>query len=227
MSTKRRVNHKFFSTWNPAMAYVLGFFVADGTLTYTKRGGKYIGFHITDRALLFEIRTLMESTHKIATRNRGGNSKPGYRLQIGSINLCNDIARFGFTPNKSKTVRLPSIPRAYVGEFTRGYFDGDGCVYFNILHTKDRKSTRPVFQVKFTSGSKNFLKDLLELLRKHGVNGGFIVTKRRGFELAFSHKDGLAIYRLMYNNTPTCDVHLKRKKKIFDRAFHIMYGMRT
>ena len=37
--------------------------------------------------------------------------------------------KFGLTPKKSHTMKLPDIPDAYFFHFVRGYFDGDGGVY--------------------------------------------------------------------------------------------------
>lgn len=208
------------------MAYVLGFFAADGTMTTNKYGSQYIAFHITDLVLLESVRELMGSNHKIATRVRGGRCKLGYRVQIGSRELYGDLQKLGFTENKSNTILLPHIPKKYVGEFVRGYFDGDGCIYFNVLPVKGRKNPRPIFQTKFTSGCRMFLESLLGVLRENGVHGGYLVTKHRGrgYELALSHKDSLAIYRLMYNNAVTCGVLLERKKEKFDHAIRIMYA---
>ncbi len=224
MPVRRKVDQSFFHSWNPGMAYVLGFFVADGTMTYTKHGGRYVAFHVTDRDLLVDIRTLLQSNHTIAVRVRDPRWKLGYRIQIGSKQMCRDLEVLGMTPNKSKTLQLPDIPPTYVGEFVRGYFDGDGCIYFNKLQVSDRKKKRYVLQTKFTSGSEQFLTDFQSLLQNHGVKGGTIVTKQRGYELGLSHRDSLAIYRLMYNNAPTCDVRLERKWKKFDRAIQTMYA---
>lgn len=227
MRKTKKVHHDFFHTWTAAMAYTLGFFVADGTMTYHKRGGEYIAFHNTDKKLLVDIRRMLGSNHTIAARVRDVRWKVGFRIQIGSMRMCADLRMLGLYPNKSNTVRLPRIPDAFVGEFVRGYFDGDGCVYFNTLPVKDRKNQKHILQTKFTSGSKNLLKDLLVVLRAHGVCGGYIVNKKHGYELALSHADSLAIYHIMYNNAPTCGVYLARKKKKFAHAFHTMYGMRV
>jgi hypothetical protein len=226
MPVHREVNHQFFKKWSPAMAYVLGFFAADGTMTTNKHGSQYVALHITDLELLESIRGLMGSNHKIATRVRGGNCKLGYRIQIGSRELYNNLHELGFTENKSNTILFPQVPKKYVGEFVRGYFDGDGCVYFNVLQVKDRKNPKPIFQTKFTSGCRTFLESLLAVLREHGIRGGYLVAKQhgRGYELALSHRDSLAIYQLMYNNAPTCGVYLERKKTKFDHAIRIMYA---
>ncbi len=171
------------------MAYVLGFFAADGTMILNNRGAHFIEFHITDRSLLYSIRHVAGSNHKIAVRNRNEKWKRGYRLQIGSKNWFQDLQKLGFTPNKSNSMKFPVIPDAFFGAFLRGYFDGDGCVYFKKHTVKDRKKPKWIFSTRFTSGSKGFLASLLRRLRLRELNGGFIVDKVRGYELVFSHHD--------------------------------------
>lgn len=49
MPVFKRKNEKFFERWTPDMAYVLGFFAADGTLTVGKRGNCYIELTSCDK----------------------------------------------------------------------------------------------------------------------------------------------------------------------------------
>ena len=49
-------NENFFKAWSPDMAYVLGFFAADGSMYRTNRGTYFIEFQITDKDLLLKIR---------------------------------------------------------------------------------------------------------------------------------------------------------------------------
>lgn len=200
------------------MAYVLGFFAADGTMIRNNRGAHFIEFHVTDKCILEDIRRLMGSNHKIGVRVRDPRWKTGYRLQIGSKKMFDDLTLLGFTPKKSNTLRFPRIPIQHLGAYVRGYFDGDGCVYFRQHKVKGRKKLKWVFQVRFTSGSREYLESLHAVLQKKKVAGGFVVKKQRGYELVFSHKDSLAIYGLMYNNAGTDFVYLPRKKAIFDKA---------
>ncbi len=201
------------------MAYVLGFFVADGIMIANSRGAHFIEFHVTDRCVLEDVRRLLSSNHKIGVRVRDARWKTGYRLQIGSKQMFNDLTRLGFTSNKSNTLRMPNVPDTVFGDYVRGYFDGDGCVHFKQYKVSARKNPKWVFQVRFTSGSRSYLEALLVLFRRKGVQGGFIAQKNRGYELCFAHYDGLAIYRLMYNNAETDFVYLPRKKEIFDQAW--------
>ncbi|OGZ08355.1 MAG: hypothetical protein A3C93_02705 [Candidatus Lloydbacteria bacterium RIFCSPHIGHO2_02_FULL_54_17] len=212
------------------MAYVLGFFAADGSMLKNSRGAHFIEFHITDREVLVNIKKALASNHKIAKQGRRKGHSALFRIQIGSKEMFGDLRKFGFTQAKSKKMRLPKIPGKYLGDFVRGYFDGDGCVYFKKHKVKDRKRMRWVFSSRFTSGSRGFLLDLHGALRKI-VNGGFIMAKKKqqkvsGHELVFSHRDSLALFKFMYNNG-TCNHFLKRKYRLFKRAVETLYGVRS
>ncbi len=220
----RELNHDFFKKWSPEMAYVLGFFAADGSMLKNRRGGKFIEFNITDRTVLHRIRATTGSNHKITKRpSRNSKWKDIYRIQIGSQEWFADLTHLGFTQHKSNTLRFPKVPKKYLGDFIRGYFDGDGCIYFNKLKYADRKYKRWVMLSLFTSGSKDFLETLHDILRTCGVEGGSVKKKTRGFELVFSHNDSLALYTLMYHTAFTTDLYLPRKYKLFTKAMKTLY----
>ena len=92
------------------MAYVLGFFAADGCMMKNKRGAHFVEFQITDKDILLKIRKCLGSDHKISIREEKDNCKTRYRLQIGSKIIFSDLSNFGFTPRKSNTIKFPSVP---------------------------------------------------------------------------------------------------------------------
>ena len=223
MPMHRELNHNFFKKWSPEMAYVLGFFAADGSMIRNKRGGHFIEFTIIDRVVLEVIRSTIGSTHKIKTRERNkGVWKTQYRLQIGSKEWFADLVKLGFTPSKSNTVHFPSVPRRCLGDFVRGYFDGDGCVYFRKHYVKERNKKIWVFTTLFTCGSRSFLEDLHVILLGSGIKGGHISKKNRGYDLVFSRHDSLALYRLMYHTGKVTDMFLPRKRKKLEKAIKIL-----
>ena len=205
------------------MAYVLGFFTADGNMSPHSNGGRYIEFTSCDLELIEKIKYLLKSSHKISRRMRPTNSKQvAYRIQIGSVVLYDDLISLGLTPNKSLTIKFPKIPVDYFSDFVRGYFDGDGCVYFKRNWAKDRGKLRWVFQARFTSGSEQFLRELHSLLKNFKIcRGGYLYDKNRGHELVFSHHDGLALFRFLYDNVPA-EMYLERKYKTFQKAFQVL-----
>ncbi|MEK7093960.1 MAG: LAGLIDADG family homing endonuclease [Patescibacteria group bacterium] len=211
----------FFDSWSSEMAYVLGFFYADGYLQKNSRGSSYVCFVSTDKELIQGIHAILKSNHKIGEKPPSKfRKKTLYVLQIGSTYWFEKLESLGLTQNKSLTIRLPQIPREYLSHFVRGYFDGDGGVYLEKYFAKDRNEYRWVFSCSFTSGSRLFLEDLHEALSFY-ISGGQLKTKERGFELVFSHRDSLALSHLMYDNAPT-ELLLKRKFEVFQQAFRVL-----
>ena len=204
------------------MAYVLGFFAADGNMIRNKRGAHFIEFQITDRDLLIKIRKALGSEHKITTRKRNRNWKTIYRLQLGSKEIFDDLLILGMLPRKSKIISLPKIPDKYFAHFLRGYFDGDG----NVVVAKYRRASRKNKLCKtilsgFTSGSRIFLERMHHKTKKlAGISGGSLYFHGRGYCLFFSVRDSLALYNFMYNGSEG-DLFLARKKKIFEKYFEI------
>lgn len=145
------------------MAWVLGYFAADGSMLLNNRGACFVEFTSTDRILLELLQNIIGSNHYIQERERGGRCKTAYRLQIGSKQWFKNLTALGFTQKKSNTLMLPKIPRKCLGDFVRGYFDGDGCVYFSKLKYHDRTHKRWVLLTLFTSGSREFLENLHRL----------------------------------------------------------------
>lgn len=189
-----------------------------------KRGGHYIEFHINDRCVLAFIRSAFKSNHKIKLRRRSGNRRDGYRIQFGSKEMFLDLQELGLTQRKSLHMKLPNVPSNLFGHYVRGYFDGDGCVYFARLKFADRKRPRKILLTMFTSGCWAFLAELHSTLLRKGLVGGSLHKKSRGgFDLSFSHRDSLALYRLMYNTAPDTGFYLPRKYKIFQRAIRSLY----
>lgn len=223
MPIARTLNQDFFKTWSPEMAYVFGFFAADGSMLENNRGACFIEFDITDKIVLTRIRRVIESNHKITERpRRNPRLKISYRIQIGSKEWFQDLTTLGFTQKKSKILEFPEVPEEYLGNFVRGYFDGDGCVYFKELQFADRTNTRWILMTLFTSGSELFLKTLLSRIRKYGVKGGNMQKKAGGFDVRFSHCDSLALYRLMYHTAEVSDLYLPRKREKLERAIQVL-----
>ncbi len=214
MPVYKTKNEDFFKTWSPDMAYILGFFCADGAMTVNPRGSKYIDFVITDLSLLKDIRTAFSSNHKIKARFDGYlNVKTRYRLQIGSKKIFQDLLGLGLTPKKTFRMKLPLIPPKFFNDFVRGYFDGDGNVWFGTTH-KDRKTPNLALRTSFTSGNQKFLESLSNELNKQLGIGGSLIFRQKAYRLTYSTSGSLFLYKFMYNNA---GLLLSRKKVVFER----------
>ena len=208
----------FFDAWTTEMAYVLGFFAADGSMYKNRGGSYYVGFSSIDREQIALIRRLMGASNNIESyQSQQPNHKRRYTLQIGSTRLYRQLIKLSFTPRKSLTLQFPSVPLAVLKVFTRGYFDGDGYVFFARYKRKDRNSAHRSLRSGFTSGSRTFL-DILQNRLQAGANMGLgsLHPHASNWELSYSTNDSRHLYKFMY---PTATVPcLKRKKLIFEEA---------
>ena len=80
-----------------------------------------------------------------------------YKININSKELCvylNDF--YNVFPKKSlKMVLADNIPKEYIKDYIRGFFDGDGSIYFT-------RKGQPTFSL--SSGTKTFLETIKEKL---------------------------------------------------------------
>ena len=219
MPIYKSVNKDFFKIWTREMAYVLGFFSADGYITVNKRGGQFWCIQITDKKLLEQIKKVIKSEHKISARPRSRNESALYRLQIGSIEMCDDLRKLGFSERKTKSLAVPNVPDKYLSDFARGYFDGDGSVWIGFVH-KERITKLLAIRAIFTSCSKGFLEILKSKLEKNKITNG-VLRKGKGnyYRLTYSIHGSLKLYDFMYNHNikDLGDLYLNRKKKIFEK----------
>lgn len=209
------------------MAYVLGFFFADGSHDINPRGSEYFSFQITDRKLLYAMRRALELNHKIAVRTpRKISESTQYRLQIGSKDMCQDLRTFGVVSMKSSTMKLPAIPEKCINHFVRGYFDGDGNVWTGDIH-KERKTQHTVLQTGFTSASGHFLRDLHSMLLCRGISGGSIYCKKSAFCIKYSTFDSIKLYDVMYSQLGESKLYLPRKRRVFENFIKVRGGSST
>jgi intein-encoded DNA endonuclease-like protein len=214
----KKVNKNFFKKWTPEMAYVLGFFAADGYMTINKRGAHFWNIQVNDKELLKEIKKSIKSEHKISVKIRKRKEeKTSYRLQIGSKEMYEDLYKLGMRQNKTKSLTIPNVPDKYFSHFVRGYFDGDGHVWSGLIHKK-RKTQTLIIRTVFTSCSKMFLQIIREKLEENNIQKG-VLSEGKGnyYRLVYSVFGSLNLYNFMYNTLGSSKLFLGRKKAIFER----------
>lgn len=172
-----KVNRDFFKCINTEeKAYILGFICADG---HIERDRLNITVSIKDKDILNKIRCVMHSNHPIKEVQRANPYKKTNRktltlveLMIGSVELVKPLFNMGLTTNKTYTLNgdiLKYIPKYLVRDFLRGYFDGDGNVFFGRRYNSGYKYSINIcgnedfllksFQTYFPSNNKLY-KDL-------------------------------------------------------------------
>ncbi len=198
------------------MAYILGFFVADGCITISKeRKNNPYTFNITsvDLEHLYLLKKAMNSDHKISKKQ---TNKNGYQIQIRNQILCNDLIKLGIHPRKTYNLGPIKVPEKYFPDFVRGFFDGDGSVYiYEVNKTPQIKSS-------FVAATSPFLKDfnthLCKILKISEKSVHKLLLKNRQmpqYSICFYVDDSEKLAKFMYGNNPT--LYLNRKKKSFDQ----------
>lgn len=194
---KYHINQDYFKTWSSNMAYILGLWFADGCIYKGKIFD--ITLHNKDKYILKQVAKELEfegSLYDYVDRQAA-------RINFSCVVIYNDIVSLGGCENKSMVVEFPKVPNEFLPDFIRGYFDGDG----SIMQIKGNR-----LNSAFTSGSKKFLDQLLEILKKEaGIEGGSYDPS--SYTLRFGKKDTIRLGKYMYKDNP--ELFLKRKKDKF------------
>jgi intein-encoded DNA endonuclease-like protein len=219
----KNLNDQFFKIWSPQMAYVLGYFAADGSMLKNRRGAHFIEFTSVDKDLIETVQNILSSDHKVSTRQGKSTWHTAYRLQLGSKTMYNDLLGLGFVQAKSKNLIFPEVPPKFISHFIRGYFDGDGHV--SIINYKRRNRPKPLsrtIMTGFTCGSRSFLEQLHGKLKQYAMVSGGSLCYSLAYRLTFSVKDSGRINLFLYKDAE--NLFLNRKKKVFDSYFSSQLG---
>lgn len=193
---KYTVNEDYFKTWSNNMAYILGFFAADGMVA---RDSQLISFSQKEKYILEDIKREFGSDHLIIQNEKSGV----YILNLYSKKLKDDLMTLhGIIPNKALTIKFPNVPKQYMNHFVRGYFDGDG--YINYKQ----------YTVTFVGGSKYFMEKLYLVLKNLGLEPQF-KTQENHYRLHIRGRKSIKIFsNWIYKNK---ELYLKRKHKEFSK----------
>ncbi|PAQ15481.1 hypothetical protein CD798_06755 [Bacillaceae bacterium SAOS 7] len=142
---KHKVNEDFFKTWTQEMAWVLGLFVADGTINKQVHS---LSLTQKDERILRLVATCMEADYVLAPV---APTRSTPTLIINSKEIKQDLKKLGITPNKSLTIPFPDVPDEFLPSFIRGVIDGDGWV--------DHEG----YTMNITTGSQLFAEGLLSV----------------------------------------------------------------
>ncbi len=222
----KSVEH-FFDYWSKDMAWVLGYFVADGSMYISKTGGHYIDFTSIDIELIQLVKSLMSTNNKIGSYlPKKGKNQIRYHLQIGSKKLFQKLIELGITPRKSLTILCPKIPDQFFWHFLRGYFDGDGHAEFRqVIRANRNNHVYNILSMKLTSGSLSLLQALkANISYLTNIQGGSLITRsieqKTWHVLAYSTHDVIKLFGFMYPNIKVpC---LLRKRHILERGITVI-----
>lgn len=178
------------------MAYVLGFWFADGWMGQPDRD-LHIGFVSKDREHLQHIQAAMAAEQRLVVRKDGC-----YTFRVGNYQIWHDLYRLGGRPAKSLIAEVPFVPQELVHHFVRGFVDGDGCLYWD-------SSQRRTPRIQIVGGMP-FLEKLAQIIEQETGVSAARVRVRAGKvpDLTYSGIKAKVLAKWMY--TPG-DLRLERK----------------
>lgn len=120
------------------MAYWLGFLFADGNVYKSSRKYKTkhqitLSLKCADHDHVLKFKDALNSTYAVGVMKSAIGGGCHSRHVIYNDNLGLDLINLGCVPRKSLILEWPNdLPHNYASHFTRGYFDGDGGIYYNL-----------------------------------------------------------------------------------------------
>ena len=204
-------NSNFFENINSKeKAYWLGMMLSDGSIT-----NQYsVNLGLKDKEHIEKFKKAIGAiNNKIIEIQDNRWSKPyiNYRLSIRDKKMVKDLRKYNCIPNKNYIeFDFPNIPEEYYYDFIRGYFDGDGSIYF----------TNKKYIISFV-GNKKFLTTLKKILDKENISLCQNSKSKITYDLKISgKKDIQRILHLMYDNS-TEDIRLNRKYEIVQKVISL------
>lgn len=177
----------------PNKAYIFGFLWADGTI-YTNTHKIKLELQKDDLEILEKIKRELKWTGEIKTiLNKEGKSyRPketiSYRMALTNKKIVDDLAKKGFkTHRESSPLPYKFVPRKYLLDFIRGYFDGNGCISFKNIE-------------------KNVLKNLTI-----SICGGTTIIHNIGTILTENYGLHVVYHRRRKNNPDNDTLYISRK----------------
>lgn len=191
------INQDYFKTWGHNMAYILGLWFADGCI-YRKQMFD-ITLHKRDKYILKRVAKELQYEGPLYDYV----DRQASRLNFSCVVIYNDIIALGGKENKSLDIKFPEVPKEFLPDFIRGYFDGDG----SAMRLKGKR-----FMTAFACGSKEFILKLWDILKEEAeIEGG--CYQEDGMKLSFGKRDSLRLGSYIYQNSP--ELFLKRKREKF------------
>jgi hypothetical protein len=193
-----RIPNDFFKVWTPEMAYVLGYWWADGGMLRTPQSYR-VTFTSKDGAHLEEIARVIGVGRVTPTNNAC------YRLTIYRKEMYDDLFALGGTPSKSLTTTWPEPLAEFLRHFVRGFTDGDGSLYWlsTVITTLPRLEA---------NGTQTFLTGMaLAIQEATGIPAPN--SRRYGniWKMVWTGMYAKCLAAWLYED---CDVYLERKRNI-------------
>lgn len=205
MSKKYSFNENYFETIDSEeKAYWLGFLYADGYVMNDDKNKQYrvvLTLKENDKMHIELFKKCLDSNNPIRSVCEKLKDKECFSSQfyVYSKKMVDDLYKNGCVQNKSLVLKPPIIMDNLTGHFIRGYFDGDGSIYY------DKKRDRYIFSILGTNELLTWICDKIGI-EKHIRNAKKNTLCK---EMRVNKKDDLIkIYNYVFKDS---NIYLNRK----------------
>lgn len=218
LSRKYEVNDNYFKIQSHNMAYILGLLASDGNVA---RDENKISLELeeTDSYLLDNINSLVGNTRPIkyyVHKHNNGTETKAAKIQVWSAEWKKDLAIYNIVPVKTKILKPPTfLDKKYYISYLKGYFDGDGSIYYNLNIKK--------WSLNFCGASYDVIKWIHDIfINDYGIVVGKVEeqtleTGNKFYRFYLTNKSGLKkIYQMWYQDE-TSSICLSRKQEKFEK----------
>jgi len=195
-------------------AYITGMLHSDGCIT---RGTKQVRIKLTDIDLIEEINSKIYKDRPLYYNLATQKNKRNGLLVITHSQIYEDVQKHGCCLDKTYNLEFPTtIPKEFMGDYFRGFFDGDGSIYIYEKKMYRPATVKIVATRKWALGAVKYLKYL-------NIDSALYDDKRHDNRITGLHicnvPSLLDFYRLIYSDIKD-QIFLKRKYEKFSDYFN-------
>lgn len=174
-------NKDYFEDINTTnKAYWLGFMYADGCVTTKNRW--YFGLQSADA----EHVQYFLNDFNCNTRVRLSKNDTFCSFMIKNKKMYDDLVDKGVVRGKTFCLTFPDesiLKKKYYSHFIRGFFDGDGCLYYKQVERKNRPNKNQTFlakEINFVCASLEFITKFKSVIEEEcGVKFPISIVNRK------------------------------------------------
>lgn len=207
------LNEDYFKVWSDEMAYIVGFFMADCTISKRPTKGKRqqiirLELKNTDIEVVEFVRNQISPTKPIYMSSRKDKRTNNYYysaiIMFHSNIMADDLTKLGVIPQRTGNEEFKNIPTEYQKHFLRGLTDGDSSIQCNANKRFCLESASISFLESIKSNLGN---NLGKVYKRNDCNcNTWEVTRLSDLNY---------LYHYLYDDGGFC---LKRKKDNFEKV---------
>ena len=221
-------NSEYFNEVDsPTKAYWLGFLYADGYTTNDDRWG--LELMVSDKPHMQNLLNEIKYTGNIKGRKRENTETCSFLIKNKA--MTNSLISKGVVPRKTEILEFPNediLNPIYYKDFIRGFFDGDGCIIYQIRTAPRKDRNNKIYdrlskEVSFCCKSERFINKLNEILLENDICFNFFTDTKHN-NLHYIRTAKLDTIKKFFDFIYEDSVEENRLKRKYDKFISLLEG---